>query len=69
MRRKFDVEAYMDACEDGEEILAFCKANHIKSYATLMDSRDSFPQAKRELWFKRLCSNGFIRFLAAHGIK
>ena len=69
MGKRFDGLAYMDACKDGDEILAFCKEHQIVSYADLMDSTQCFPEEKQEIWFKRLCSTNFVRFLAAHGIK
>ncbi len=69
MKRKFDADAYLDACTDGDEILEFCHEKGINSYYKLVSSRNLFPEEKRERWFKRLCSSKFIKFLHTRGIK
>ena len=67
--KKYNAEAYLKACAEGEEIVAFCRENGISDYYTLMNSQESFPQDRRDEWFKRLCSPGFLRFLRSRGIK
>ena len=69
MPKHFDLNAYLKACKEGEEILAFCKTHQISRYCNLMDYIEYFPKDKQEIWFKRLCSIGFVKFLASHGIK
>ena len=69
MPKKFDPEAYLSACQEGREILEYCKNNNIASYATLVESKDSFPEEKKDLWCKRLMSPGVIRFLKSQGIQ
>ena len=46
MKRKFDADAYLDACTDGDEILEFCHEKGINSYYKLVSSRNLFPEEK-----------------------
>lgn len=69
MRKKFDVEAYLDACADGDRIIDFCHENNISNFSELVESKILFPEECKDTWFKRLCSPGFIRYLHSKGIR